>query len=155
MDIITDFSGWKPEQIISYCYQVLGVREMSPEEWEAYCRDQEAKEKEHQAYLKEIYDTRNSPEYPVYKKTCPVCGTVFYTYNKRRVYDDYYKCSRYQHRENAKFKRLLNRRTKCEECGGVFTPDRAGAKYCCAACKQKAYRTRKKIEAQNGHMKQL
>lgn len=152
MDIITDFTGWAPEQIVPYCRQALGVRERSPEEWEAYYREQEAKEKAQQEYLKKVYETRNCPEYPVYKKKCPICGTVFYTYNIRKVYDDYYKCSRYQHRKNAKFNRRFNRITECEECGKIFTPERAGARYCCAACKQKAYRMRKKVSGQNDHI---
>lgn len=154
MDIITDFTGWAPEQIVSYCCHVLGIRERSPEEWEAYYREEKAKEKEYQERLKEIYETRNSPAHPVYKKKCPICGTVFYTYNNRKIYDDYYKCSRYQHRKNAKFNRRFNRITKCEECGKFFTPERAGADYCCAACKQKASRTRKKEKGQNGHTDQ-
>lgn len=151
MDIITDFTGWEPEKILAYCCQVLGVRERSPEEWETYYREEAAKEKARQAHLKEIYETQNNSAYPVYKKICPICKTIFYTYNRRKIYDDYYKCSRYKHRENAKFSRRFNRITECQECGKIFTPERAGARYCCSACKQKAYRERKQVKDQNEH----
>ena len=144
MDIITDFTGMSPQEIISYCHQVLGVREKTPEEWGAYYKQEAEKEARHQERLKEIYETKDPSYCTVYKKKCPVCGTVFYTQNYRRIYDDYYKCSRHQHRKNAKFRRLVDRVTTCEECGRTFTPKRNGAKYCCAACKQKAYRTRKR-----------
>lgn len=99
MEIITDFTGWPPEKILAYCHQVLGVRERTPEEWEAYYKAEELKEKRHQEYLKGLYELGDCD---VYKKACPVCGTIFYTCNERRIYDDYYKCSRYQHRESAK-----------------------------------------------------
>lgn len=144
MDIITDFSNMSPEQIISYCHQVLGVREITPEEREAYYREEAEKERQRQARLKEIYESQDASYYPVYKKICPICKTEFYTQNPHKIYDDYNKCSRYQHRKNAKFARKLNRITTCEECGKVFVPQRAGARYCSTACKQKAYRTRKK-----------
>ena len=134
---IPDFTGWAPEEIVSYCRRALGVRERTPEEWDAYYRNLEHKEKEKQERLKGLYE---NGDMGVYKKTCPVCGTVFYTWNERRVYDDYYKCSRYKHRENAKNRRKIARITECEVCGKVFIPQRAGAKYCCSACKQKAYR---------------
>ena len=143
MDIITDFSNMSPEQTISYCHQVLGIRERSPEEWEAYYREEAERERRHQAQLKEIYESKDARYYPVFKKTCPICKTEFYTQNPRKIYDDYYKCSRYQHRKNAKFARKLNRITTCEECGKVFVPLRSGARYCSAACKQKSYRAEK------------
>ena len=148
MDIITDFSGMTPEETLRYCRQVLGVRERSTEEWEAYYREEAEKEKQMQARLKEIYDSHDDSYYPVYKKICPICKTEFYTKNPRKIYDDYYRCSRYQHRKNAKYVRQFNRITTCTECGKVFVPKRAGARYCSAACKQKSYRTRKK---QSGH----
>lgn len=154
MDIILNFDGWKLEQINSYVCSILGRKVMSPEEREAYYQEEERKYKERQKRLKEIYETRNSFEHPVYKKSCPICKTVFYTYNIRKIYDDYDKCSRYQHRTNAKLRRKWNRITKCDECGKSFTPERAGAKYCCAACKQRAYRARKNSNGQNDHMKQ-
>lgn len=139
---VPDFTDWSPEAIISYCQRALGVRERTPEEWDAYYRELELKEKKDQEWLKELYEKGDCT---VYKKTCPVCGTVFYTWNERRVYDDYYKCSRYRHRENAKKRRKMARIAECKVCGKVFTPKRSGAKYCCSACKQKAYRENKQL----------
>lgn len=146
---IPDFTDWAPDAIVSYCQRVLGVPERSKEEWEAYYRDLERKESEKQERLKELY---SEGTLGVYKKSCPVCGTVFYTWNKRRIYDDYDKCSRYKHRENAKSRRRIARTTKCEVCEKMFTPQRAGAKYCCPACKQKAYRQKHNSSGQNDHM---
>lgn len=154
MDIITDFSGMTPEETIRYCQQILGVRERTPEEWEAYYREEAEKEKQRQTRLKEIYDSQDDSYYPVYKKVCPICKTEFYTQNPRKKYDDYYKCSRYQHRENAKFTRKFNRVSTCDECGKVFVPQRSGARYCSAACKQKAYRARKNQSGQTDHTEQ-
>lgn len=145
---IPDFTGWAPDAVVSYCQRVLGITEKTPEEWAAYYHDLERKEKEQQEWLKEQYKKGN---FGVYRKSCPVCGTVFYTRNERRVYDDYYKCSRYKHRENTKIRRRIARTTKCEVCGKVFTPQRAGAKYCGSACKQKSYRQKHNQKDQNGH----
>ena len=153
MNIITDFSGMTPEETLHYCHQVLGVRERTPEEWEAYYHEEAEKEKQRQTRLKEIYDSQDDRYYPVYKKICPICKTEFYTQNPRKIYDDYYKCSRYKHRENAKFMRKFNRITTCGECGKTFVPKRAGARYCSSACKQKAYRLRKQL-GQNDHTEQ-
>ena len=45
-------------------------------------------------------------------------------------------------------KRLEKRKnTECQQCGDTFTPDRSDAKYCSAACKQRAYRQRKKAKS--------
>lgn len=145
---IPDFTGWEPDAVVSYCQRILGIQERTKEDLEADYRDFERKEKERQEWLKERY---SKGDFGVYKKTCPVCGTVFYTRNKRRIYDDYYKCSRHRHRENAKNRRRIDRIAKCEVCKKVFTPQRAGAKYCCPACKQKAYRQKHDPKDQSGH----
>lgn len=147
MGNIPDFTGWSPEQIVSYCQQAAGIREKTPEEWEEYYLEQERREKAQQEYLKELYETG---KYLIYKRKCPVCNTVFYTTNVRKIYDNYYKCSRYVHRSRAKARRRFDRATECEECGKWFIPKRAGAKYCCAACKQKSYRRRQSGLEQTG-----
>lgn len=85
---LPDFSGMTPEETLRYCHQVLGVRERSPEEWEAYYREEAEKEKQMQARLKEIYDSHDDSYYPVYKKICPICKTEFYTKNPRKIYDE-------------------------------------------------------------------
>lgn len=138
--MLPDFTGWTPEQIISYVHQQLGIKERTAEEWDTFYREQERKEREHHEYLRGLYETG---KYLIYKRKCPVCGVEFYTWNSRRIYDDYYKCSRYVHRKNAIEKRKRERFfTECQECGRYFTPQRSDARYCCAACKQKAYRHR-------------
>ena len=152
-----DFSDLSPEEVIARCKLLLGCR--TPEQIaQDEAREQERYEKEQEQYAAwyaegvryvdvGFSDIRTKR---LYKRTCPVCGTVFYTLNERRKYDDYYECSRFIHRENARKRREENRASICECCGKKFTPDRAGAKYCSAACKQKAYRGRKRC-GQNDH----
>jgi hypothetical protein len=55
---------------------------------------------------------------------------------------------RVRHNNQKRSERLEEKRagTECQECGDTFTPDRSDAKYCSAACKQRAYRKRKKAE---------
>ena len=145
-----DFKGMTPERVEARCYALLGIRKKTSEELAAlYAEEQERRRKE-QEWLKEAYDDGDDE---VFRRRCPACGTVFYTTNPRRIYDDYYKCSRHIHRENARFARLLRRITTCQECGKSFTPARRGAKYCCDACRQKAYRKRKQL-GQNDHTEQ-
>lgn len=58
------------------------------------------------------------------------------------------ECKRERKYRAAREKRREERTDlKCQECGDTFTPDRSDAKYCSAACKQRAYRKRKKSEA--------
>jgi hypothetical protein len=68
-------------------------------------------------------------------------------YGERRTF-----CSqrcRVRHNNQKRSERLEEKRagTECQECGDTSTPDRSDAKYCSAACKQRAYRKRKKSEA--------
>ena len=142
MDLDLDFKEMTPEQVEAQCCALLGIRKKTPEELAAmYAEEQERKRRE-QEWLKEAYDDGDDE---VFQRCCPACGTVFYTTNPRRIYDDYYQCSRYIHRKNARFARLLRRITICQECGKSFTPARKGARYCCDACRQKAYRKRKQL----------
>ena len=143
-----NMDGLTPEQIIRKCHAMLGVRELTSEEWEEYYRQEKVKQEQEQERLSQWY---NEGAKWVYRRCCPVCNTVFYTTNPRRKYDDYYKCSRYIHRSNAKWKRKLSRDyVKCEVCGKYFLPKRNDVKYCSTACKQKAYRQRKQRD-QNEH----
>lgn len=145
-----DFSGMTPEQKEARCYMLLGIRKKTPEELAELEDERQRRYQWKQARLEERY---NDGDEDVFRRRCPVCGTVFYTTNRRRVYDDYYKCSRYYHRSSARFKRMQERITTCQKCGKSFIPARKGAKYCCAACKQKAYRERKQC-GQNDHTEQ-
>ena len=142
-----DFTGMTPEQVEAKCYALLGIRKKTPEEMAALYAEEQERYRREQKWLEEAY---NAGDDDVLRRRCPVCNTLFYTTNPRRIYDDYYKCSRVIHRQSAKFLRRLRRMTTCQECGKHFTPDRKGAKYCCAACKQKAYRKRKQM-GQNEH----
>ena len=143
-----DFTGMTPEQVEARCYTLLGIRKKTPEELAQMFAEEQARKQREQEWLKEAYYDGDDE---VLRRQCPVCGTVFYTTNPSRIYDDYYKCSRYIHRETARFKRRLKRATVvCQQCGKRFKPNRAGAKYCCDACRQKAYRGRKQL-GQNDH----
>jgi hypothetical protein len=55
---------------------------------------------------------------------------------------------RVRHNNQKRSEQLERERanTECQECSDIFTPDRSDAKYCSAACKQRAYRKRKKAE---------
>lgn len=117
-----------------------GIRTRTPAEIAQAEREEAEREQHHQEYLAELYKTG---EYEIYKRACPACGKVFYTTNPRRKYDDYYMCSRYIHRQNAKAARKQARHyVECAICKKWFLPARTGAMYCGAACKQKAYRQR-------------
>ena len=143
-----DFTGMTPEQVEARCYAMLGIRKKTPEELAQMYAEEQARKQREQDWLEREY---NAGEDWVFRRQCPVCGTVFYTTNPSRIYDDYYKCSRRIHRETAKFKRKLKRvAVICQQCGERFKPDRAGAEYCCDACRQKAYRERKQL-GQNDH----
>lgn len=137
-----DFTGMTPEQVEARCYSLLGLRKKTPEEMEQLYREKEEKRQREQTWLEKAYYDGDDA---VFQRRCPVCNKVFYTTNHRRIYDDYYRCSRYVHRTSAKFDRILNRMTSCQQCGKKFTPARSGARFCCAACKQKAYRERKQM----------
>lgn len=120
---------------------ISGMRVRTPEEIEESRKKEAEQKRARQEWLKENYKTG---QYQIYKRICPVCYTVFYTTNRQQKYDDYYKCAPKAHRQNAKDKRYINRNHVCEMCGKYFEPTRAGAKYCCNACRQKAYRKRYK-----------
>jgi len=133
-------------------YHLLGKR--TPEQIRAV----EEQKKKIEGHIKTEYEYClkngiNPFEQGIYKRYCPICGTVFYTRNPKRIYDNGYQCARYRHRKNAKAKRALERRTSCSVCGKAFTPARAGAMYCSNACKQKAYRANH-AGFQSGHTQQ-
>ena len=137
----TPFPGYENH----YC---SNLAQKTPEELAQMFAEEQARKQREQEWLKEAYYDGDDE---VLRRQCPVCGTVFYTTNPSRIYDDYYKCSRHIHRETARFKRRLKRATVvCQQCGKRFKPNRAGAKYCCDACRQKAYRGRKQL-GQNDH----
>lgn len=92
-----------------------------------------------------------------YKRTCPVCGDVFYTRQPDKRYcssgmiyiidgkkylDKGCKAiAAQQRRKESRGK--VSRSCVCLKCGALFTADRADAGYCSSACRQAAYRERK------------
>jgi hypothetical protein len=80
-----------------------------------------------------------------FEGACETCSrTVF---KKARYHRQHFFCGRGC--EGAYWSRRRRKRVSektCEVCDEPFTAKRAGAKTCSPACKQKAYRTRKKIE---------
>lgn len=147
MDI--DFRDMAPEQVEEKCYSMLGIRKKTPEEMARARMEEQKRERREQAWLEDAY-YNGSDE--VFRRRCPVCGRLFYTTNPRRIYDDYYQCSRYAHRVRAKSKRKIQRESTRQQCGVTFVPARSGEKYCCAACKQRAYRARNQ-RGQRDHTK--
>jgi hypothetical protein len=81
---------------------------------------------------------------------CPTCGRKVIMDMTKRIEEEeqwFLYCSevcRLQHRNVLR--RKYPSKLVCEVCGTAFTAKRSDAKTCSAACKQKAYRTRKKIE---------
>ncbi len=95
--------------------------------------------------------TRGDGVYRVYvDEPCNACGrpVVFRpTYGLYRRRRHVFCCTRCQwsHYNAARNERAAREREKvCEGCGEAFTATRRDAKTCSAACKQKAYRLRKK-----------
>jgi len=72
---------------------------------------------------------------------CKGCGRVFYTQIRTKKYCYYHLCGNRGYQKELKQRRLERRKdTLCQTCGKPFTPKRADAKFCCNACRQKAYR---------------
>ena len=73
---------------------------------------------------------------------CQACGRpVVLRWGSRRLY--VYcseRCAQAIHRSRRR--RQGPQETRCATCAGAFVPARADARYCCAACRQKAYRQR-------------
>lgn len=95
---------------------------------------------EHQDYLKEQYENAIAKYgYHVWtrKIVCGGCGKVFYTRVLSKKYCGYKSCFFAAQRKKRE---SLRADTVCLTCGEKFTPKRNDAKYCCNACRQKAYR---------------
>ena len=90
------------------------------------------------------WDTRNRGMInSVRKAQCKGCGNVFYTQVRSKIYCDYKSCGVHAFRRMKRQEREDARAdTECLTCGALFTPKRAGARYCSNACRQKAYRDR-------------
>lgn len=97
-----------------------------------------------QDYLKGKYEKKVSGECPdlaVRKIYCKGCGRVFYTQIETKKYCLYSLCGNRGYQKELKWRRKYARRDRiCQTCGNTFTPKRSDAKFCCNACRQKAYR---------------
>lgn len=97
-------------------------------------------------YLKSLYEKKVSGECPdlaVRKIYCKGCGRVFYTQIETKKYCLYSLCGNrgLRDQKELKWRRKHARKDRiCQTCGKPFTPKRSDAKYCCNACRQKAYR---------------
>ena len=102
-------------------------------------------EYENQDYLKGLYERKLSGEDPdlaVRKIYCKGCGRVFYTQIETKKYCLYSLCGNRGYQKELKWRRKQERKDRiCQTCGNPFTPKRSDAKFCCNACRQKAYRT--------------
>ena len=113
-----------------------------------------------QDYLKEKYEKKVSGECPdlaVRKIYCKGCGRVFYTNIETKKYCSYSLCGNRGYQKELKWRRKFARTNRtCQTCGNPFTPKRADAKYCCNACRQKAYResVTDNASGQNDHLPQ-
>ena len=97
---------------------------------------------QNQDKLKDIYDGQPVNGYcwhRVYKIACPVCGETIYTQNRLTVYCSY-RCQARANTIRQSERKRMNQDKICLVCLTAFKAKRGDAKYCSAACKQKAYR---------------
>jgi hypothetical protein len=85
------------------------------------------------------------------ERPCSTCGRPVVYELTRRYYPGRpvfccYRCQYTYHNRRRSAREQHLREKVCEVCSKEFTATKAHAKTCSAACKQKAYRTRKKIE---------
>lgn len=117
-----------------YFYNTEGMPMIYNAEWEY----------ENQDYLKRLYERKISGEEPdlaVRKIYCKGCGRVFYTQIKTKKYCLYSLCGNHGYQKELKWRREQERKDRiCQTCCNPFTPRRSDAKFCCNACRQKAYR---------------
>ena len=101
-------------------------------------------EYENQDYLKAHYEKRmlgKDTHLHVHRFHCKGCGRVFYSTIKTKKYCLYSLCGNHGHQKELKWRREQERKDRiCQTCGNAFTPKRSEAKFCCNACRQKAYR---------------
>lgn len=113
-------------------------------------------ERQYQYLLKKQYEEAQEKGVftGVYKIYCAGCREEFYTTVPTKKYCNYRTCGMKVYKLRQRVRRWKERRdTVCLECGKLFTPSRSDAKYCCSACRQKAYRSRK-ASSQSGNLPQ-
>ena len=89
------------------------------------------------------------------KSVCGGCGRVFYTTIYTKKYCHSYWCgNQANNRRQREYRQMRRQDLVCQCCGEKFTPNRAGARYCSNACRQKVYRKRvtDAASAQNEHL---
>ena len=78
---------------------------------------------------------------------CEACGRPVVS---RHRWDRLYvycseRCSRRVYNRNRYTRRAESRPSDCSACGGPMSPSRSDARYCSSACRQRAYRQRKRL----------
>ena len=92
---------------------------------------------------------------PLRKIYCKGCGRVFYTNIETKKYCLYSLCGNRGYQRELKWRQKYARKERiCQTCGNAFTPKRSDAKFCCNACRQKAYRgsVTDKASGRNDHL---
>ena len=111
---------------------------------------------EYQDYLKQRYEEQQAAGYDgVRKIVCGGCGRVFYTTIYTKKYCHSYWCGNQANNlRQREYRQMRRQDLVCQCCGEKFTPNRAGARYCSNACRQKVYRKRvtDAASAQNEHL---
>lgn len=125
---------------LTHRFQRIGAKRREPgqphiwnDEWE----------RQNQNLLKHQYEEATTMGIftGVYQIYCEGCRQVFYTTVFSKKYCCYETCGKKMLKLKHRAARWNERRgTVCQECGQLFTPKRNDAKYCCNACRQKAYR---------------
>ena len=101
-----------------------------------------------QKQLRQIYqmNIRTGRPQSIYKSYCLECGEDIYSRIKPLKFcaeTGWNPCAQDYYNRQRRAERRRNRQdTACKYCGKLFTPKTAAARYCSAACKQKAYRQR-------------
>ena len=104
--------------------------------------DRDKWELENQDLLKSWYDRGRGA---TRKIICGGCGRIFYTQSEKKMYCRPYRCGNIANNRRQKEKRIQARSNlTCEYCGGIYNAKRKDSRYCCNACRQKAYRNRVK-----------
>ena len=132
----------------SYFFAMEDARMIWNSEWEYNNQD----------YLKSLYAKKVSGKdqtLAVRKIYCKGCGREFYTQIDTKKYCLYSLCGNRGYQKELKWRRAFERKDRlCQTCGNTFTPKRSDAKFCCNACRQKAYRgsVTDKVSGQVDHL---
>jgi hypothetical protein len=86
-------------------------------------------------------DSNGNPRFLAsYRRTCRVCGQVFFTSHPSALDCWERACQITSNRKAAKVRSARPRAKACECCGQWFTARRSDGKFCSNACRQKTHR---------------